>query len=269
MFKPILPIAAAALLLLTACNMFAPEASLQTLAAQRDRQSTQAAIQRATATAASERLRVTLEAAQTAVTNAEIQSTRIAATLIARGMDVVDVRFITPEAGAGTTMSGINPLNAEGVAVIPAQGGAQGNIPLQPPTPTPPPIQANPAATQPAADPDTPSLTNIVVAERVGADDCALNPQTSFPDTIAQIYVVATAANIASGTPITARFLLEGSEQIRYDWSPGFNIARGCIWFRMPASDVTLTPGSWSATLELNGQPAGAASFQITGNNGA
>lgn len=268
MIRAILSIAAAAaLLFLSGCNMFAPEPGLQTLAAQRDVQSTQVAVQRATATAASERLRVTLEAAQTAVTSAEIQSTRIAATLIARGMDIVDTRFITPEAGAGLPAAGINPVIAEGVAVIPAQGGAQGNIPLQPPTPTPPPMQINPAATQPAADPNSPALTNIVVAERVGADDCALNPQTSFPSTIAQIYVAATALNIASGTPITARFLRENSEQIRYDWSPGFAIARGCIWFRMPASDVALTPGAWSVELELNGQPAGTVSFEIVGDS--
>lgn len=262
--KPVTWIAVLILILtLSACNMFAPEASVQTLVAQRDLQSTQIGGQRATATAVNERLRVTLEAAQTAVTSAEIQSTRISATMIANGTAIVDIRFITPEAssGADTIATG----GDQNVPIIPAQGGAQGNIQLQPPTPTPPPIQVNPAVVQPTVDPNGPSLTDISVAEQVGADDCALNPQTSFTDAVSQLYVVATAANIPSGTPIAARFMRENVEQIRYDWSPGFNIVRGCIWFQMPASDVTLSIGTWSVALDLNGQQVGAPiPFQIT-----
>lgn len=263
--KPVIRIAVLILILtLSACNMFAPETSVQTLVAQRDLQSTQAAGQRATATAVNERLRVTLEAAQTAVTSAEIQSTRISATMIANGTAIVDIRFITPEASSSGADT-INPVGGQSVAIIPAQGGAQGNIQLQPPTPTPPPIQVNPAITQPTPDPNGPSLTDISVAEQVGADDCALNPQISFTDAVTQLYVVATAANIPSGTPIAARFMRENVEQIRYDWSPGFNIVRGCIWFQMPASDVTLSIGTWSVALDLNGQQVGAPlTFQIT-----
>ena len=57
---------------------------------------TQIAAVRATATVNADRLMVTLENAQTAVGNVDLQSTRIAATLIAQGMPFVDASEITP-----------------------------------------------------------------------------------------------------------------------------------------------------------------------------
>lgn len=253
-----------AILLLTAgCNMFAPPTAVQTLSADRLTQWTQVAALRATATAQTERLRVTLDFAQTAVSNAGVQSTRIAATMLANGTPFVDTRFITAEAPIPAAFA-TAPPGGTGPVVSLGQGGAQGNIPLQPPTPTPPPIQVNVAATP---DPTQPSLTGSVVAQSVGADDCAIAPAATFPTTVTELFVVAVAANLRAGSPISARWQREGVEQVRYDWTPDFDIQQGCIWFRMPASDVTLSAGNWGVQLDLNGQPVGTPiAFTLTGD---
>lgn len=245
------------LLLAAGCNMFAPPADMQTLSADRITRGTEVAVLRSTATAQTERLRVTLDFAGTAVSNAGMQSTRIAATMIANGTAFVDLRFITPEAPVtAAPLAGNAPLNP----IITAGGGAQGNTVLQPPVPTAPPLQTNNAAVSAATatpDPTRPSLTSVVVSESVGSDDCAVAPASSFTTAAVELYVVALAANLPAGSTITARWMRDNLEQVRYDWSPSFDIAQGCIWFRMPAGDVAFSAGSWSVQLDFNGLPTG------------
>jgi hypothetical protein len=256
------------------CNMFAPPAANQTLAAERDIAGTQVAAARASATPAADRLSVTAEAAQTSVARSAAQSTRISATLFALGTPFVDIRFITPEAPTQPAVvapgSGGNQVIGGPPAVQPTvigQGSAQGNATLQgPPPPTLPAAQV----TSDPNDSSGPQLVNLVITDRVGADDCAVGSMSSFEPNALGVYIVATALNIASGSQLTARFLNDGIEQVFYNWSPDFNITQGCIWFYMPASDVPFTAGNWSAQLELNGAPAGApVLFTVSGGDAA
>ncbi len=84
--------------LLSACNFFSQPADLQTENLQNEVAQTQIAAVRATATVNADRLMITLENAQTAVGNADLQSTRIVATLMAQGTLFVDASGITPVA---------------------------------------------------------------------------------------------------------------------------------------------------------------------------
>jgi hypothetical protein len=253
---------------LSACNMFAPEAGQQTLSADRDRLGTQVAIARQTATPINDRLSVTLEGALTAVARSHAQTTRIAATLQALGTPFVDNRFITPAAlddlAPDANQPGLNvPLAASQQPVIPVvqptiigQGAAQGNASdLAPPTPTAI-VQAPDGAT---LEPSAFGLTDVVTAQAVGADDCAVSPTSSFPMGTEGIYVVARAQNLTPANVLTARFLLNGVEQVFYTWSPSFTITQGCIWFYMPASDVASLMGAWTAQIDIDG----AAGVQV------
>jgi hypothetical protein len=68
----------------------------------------------------------------------------------------------------------------------------------------------------------------------VGADDCPTNTTTVFPTNAAGVYVSALAFNLSPNNAIVSRWQREGVEVVNYDWSPGFDIEQGCIWFYMP-----------------------------------
>lgn len=251
---------------LAACNMFAPDAGQQTLSAERDVRGTEVAIARLTATPINDRLNVTLEGALTALARSHGQTTRIAATLQALGTPFVDSRFVTPaaldngaSAAAQTGLADASQTNIQ-QPIIPVveptiigQGAAQGNASdLAPPTPTP-------FVEGATLEPSTVGLSDVVTAQAVGADDCAVSPISEFPAATEGVYVVARAQNLSPANLLTARFLLNGVEQVFYTWSPSFDIAQGCIWFYMPAADVTALAGTWTAQIDIDG----AAGVQV------
>jgi hypothetical protein len=278
-----------ALTLLTgACNFFAQPSDIQAENLQSEIARTQIAAIRATATTHADRLAVTAEYAMRAMGDADLQGTRIAATLIALGTPFVEVPFIpgmamvqpilpTPAAveplftaevlaqapplsGAGIPTSDLpviaNPLITPGV-------GARGGVTLGAPTPTP---LAGVPASNATPDPNAPTVTDIVVAARVGANDCAINPSTSFSLGVADLYVVGTARNITPGTRLTSRWTRDGAEVAFYEWTPNFAINGACIWFHAPGAQVPLAAGSWAVQMTVNGVPIGTpVTFTITG----
>jgi hypothetical protein len=261
-FPQRLLIAGASLLVatLSACNFFSQPADLQTENLQNEQAETQIAAVRATATVNADRLLITLESAQTAVGNIDLQSTRIASTLIANGMAFIDAGNITPEAPPvseqPTTNPNVpqiaNPLLTPNAPVVSGSGSAQGDASLFPATNAP----EAPNATQPAGNSNA-LLSQITLTREVGSDDCPIGSVTSFSSGDSEIYVTAVA-NVVASNQITATFALNGQEVQSYTWTPGFDIQGNCIWFLMPASEVTFTPGSWTVSLDVDGTPVGA-----------
>lgn len=256
---------------LAGCNMFAPDSGQITLEAEYAARGTEVAAVRATATVQSERLAVTVEAGSTALGRAYAQTTRIAATLFALGTPFVDIRLITPpapeelqsiEAGQGAT--GPTSLQVAPIVqpTIIGQGGAQGNATLG----STPDVQ--PVAIQ-SPDPALPALLDPVTAAAVGGDDCALAPVTAFDSAAAGVYVVATARSIGPANRLVARWLREGVEQVSYEWSPGFTIGQGCIWFYMPAAEVDFSPGNWTVQIDLDGVAGAPLAFSVAGMDAA
>ncbi len=129
--------------LLSACNFFSQPADLQTENLQNEIAQTQIADVRATATVNADRLMTTLENAQTAVGNADLQSTRIVATLMAQGTPFVDASGITPAALTAPPQSVDLPTSAVPQVANPlltpqvsGDGSARGDSQLVPVTPT-------------------------------------------------------------------------------------------------------------------------------------
>lgn len=252
--------------LASACNFFSQPVDLQTENLQNEQAQTQISAVRSTATVNADRLLITLENAQTAVGNIDLQSTRIASTLIAAGMTFVDASGITPVAPTDAPLADnsipqiANPLITQGAPLVNNGGGsAQGDSQLVPVTPSPIPIQAT-------VDPNGPSLTSITLTDQVGADDCPVASMTSFSSGAAEIYVTAMANNVVANSTLTADFTREGQEMQTYTWTPDFDIRGACIWFHMPASDVQFTPGNWSVALAINGAAAGGLNFTVVGD---
>ncbi len=271
----------AVMISVSACNFFAPQQTAPLDLLEDDTSSTQIAGLRATATVSNDRLMGTIEAVQTSIRAVELQSTRISATLIARGTPFIDISMITPLAPSANSgaVSGAAPEIdqsvqavvtpggiAQGNATLPTAGANTGLLPNAASTPTSIIAPGANLTATPEAVVNTgeASLTNITTARAVGSDDCAAGSVTTFRTTDTDIYVSAFAQNITSGTLIASRWSLDGTEVVSYNWTPDFNINGACIWFHMPASAVTYTAGSWTVELSLNGIPVGSASFTIT-----
>jgi hypothetical protein len=251
--------------LASACNFFAQPVDLQTENLQNQQAQTQIAAVRATATVNADRMMITLENAQTAVGNIDLQSTRIASTLIAQGMTFVDANIITQDAPiqAAPPTDAIpqiaNPLLTQSAPVVSGSGSASGDTSLIPITPTTPPVQQDQQAQSTPVDTSGAYLSSIVMTNRVGSNDCPVGNVTD-------IYVTAIANNVPANSTLEADFSLGGQMIQSYSWTPDFDIRGACIWFHMPSSDVEFTPGNWSVTLTINGAPAGSANFSIAGD---
>jgi hypothetical protein len=214
-----------------------------TLVARNVAMGTEIADLRASATVAADRLNITVEYMQTAVTEVARQNQMLSSTLTALGQN------------PGAVVPQPNTL-----ALIPTPGINSNSAPVI----TPDAPAQNAGAITPS--PSGATLYNAVMAEAVGKNDCALAPITSFKASIERIYVVATAANVAPGTKLASRWMLEGKEVVSHDFTPDFAIQQNCVWFFIDPKDTPFTPGNWSVQLEINGTSIGSpVPFTIAG----
>jgi len=125
------------------------------------------------------------------------------------------------------------------------------------PTPTLAPIAP--------VNPNAPSLSNVVTAAQVGANDCAVGPTSTFSSTAAGIYVVATAFNLTPQNQVSYRWTLDGAEVWVDSWSPANTVNGACIWYYLTPDQVALTAGAWAVEIAIDGAVIGPASaFTIT-----
>jgi hypothetical protein len=240
--------------LASACSALGPGAVEQTAVAQNQVMQTEISNVRATATVEADRVMITLEYAQTAVRAIEAQNEQLRATLVGRNFDPAALDAFTPS-GELAQQAQEPVTSSSGIPVTPGGASSGGNTALS-------------GVSAAAVETPAPSsgLSNIVTATGVGADDCALSSVSEFTTDTFEIYAVATANNITSGTQIVSRWYLEGQEQVFYDWTPDFDIQQACIWFFMDQNDVTFTPGNWSVQFEVNGGAVGTpVPFSIAG----
>ncbi len=235
------------LLLIAACSDNSVE---QTLAVENAALSTQITDLRITATYQADELKRTEEYVKTAIPQVNRLRDELSSTLQAAGID-------------GTAIAQVQPNINYSLATAPATGQAS-SIPVAPPT----------NSTPDSLDLSLPTLTvsqsglfNLVLAEGVGSNDCALASTTSFASTTAQIYVVATAANITAGSTLGAQWYMDSTLLTTQDFSPKDDINNNCIWFYVEPSDFPFTPGNYRVDLSIDGTPVtGAqASFTIAG----
>ena len=236
-------------LVVAACSGNGAQDTLQT---ENAALSTQISEVRTTATFQRDVLQITLESVQLAMTQVIRQNQDISVTLQATGIS--------------------------GTAIAQVQPGA-----IVPTAPAPPVSQgssSNPVETQevvsgtldtsnavvPTETPGEPTLYNMVMAEGVGDNDCALSSVTSFPSTDTKIYVVATAANIAPGTELGSQWYLDGNLLVSPSFKPDSAINQNCIWFYAEPSDFPFTAGNYTVQLTINGTVVGQPiPFTITG----
>jgi hypothetical protein len=216
---------------------------------------------------------------QNVALNTEIASVRSTATYAADALDIT-VEYVGTAMQQVTQQYGVLSLTMAAAGLNPAAvtPGAPVIVPTQPVpvepiqssngTPLPTLQDVSGGSSDTAITPSVPadpSLYNIVTAAAVGANDCAISSVSTFSISTAEIYVVATAANIAPGTTLSSSWLAPDGVAVNHSFTPDFTIDQNCIWFYIDQSDVVFTPGSWSVQLAINNQPVGQpVAFTIT-----
>lgn len=243
-------------LLISACSANEVE---QTLVADNAMLSTQIVDLRVTATYQADLLKQTQEYIQTIVPKAGRLRDELASTLQASGIDVT-LRPVDPDPSfvLGALPTPLPPntgaqqqsIIVEGTAMpAPAQPGSTSNVPVT--------GAATPTVGQP-------TLFNLITAQGVGSNDCALSSVTVFPAETPQIYVVATAANVKAGSTLGANWYLGDTLLTSQEFSPENDIDNNCIWFYAEPVDFPFTAGSYRVDLLINGSVASGASASFT-----
>jgi len=218
----------------------------QTLVAENQALNTQIVDMRSTATVDADRLLITQEFVLTEIGNVDGQNRALIATLVERGTPTQAIGDITPL--AATSVPPTQPAPPSGQLATEEVTSLDANVQGTP-------AAVTPVSTATVAGP--PRLANIVTAEGVDDNDCAVNPTSTFSTVSEAIYVVAVAASLQPGaTTITSRWRQEGAEVVTFEFSPDFT--EGCLWFFIDQTDIPFTPGNWSVELEINGGLVGA-----------
>jgi hypothetical protein len=192
-----------------------------------------------TATVEAEIMLLTLEHAGTQAARAISQRNAMISTLQARGVDTSVLPGVTPESP-------------------PTPAPSTGNNNEPPPVEVTPGVQVTPFTVTPVVEveDDQPYLTDFVMAEGVGADDCPVGATSQFSPAAERIYIVATAHQIEPGTALSSTWFRDETELVAFTFTPDFAIDGNCIWFYADQSNFDFAPGSYRIRLEINGAPA-------------
>jgi hypothetical protein len=210
------------------------------------------------------RAETTLEFFGTRSAAAAANSQILEATLVALGFSTEAIGDFRQRQLAPSPTATITPTPA--ASLSPETDATRSDLStpiLETPTPTIPavspfaPVVAS-ASTEvqsvPVVDSNAPHLENAVLATGVGADDCAVGVTAQFSTGSSEIYVVAEAVNLPSGSVIESRWFRDESPVGPvYDFVPDFDIERACIWFFVDPTDFEFIAGQYSVELLLNG----------------
>ncbi|MBI1281712.1 MAG: hypothetical protein GC179_26535 [Anaerolineaceae bacterium] len=252
----------ALLLLVTACSS---DGAQQTLVAENAMLSTQIVDLRVTAVFQADQLKQTQEYVETIIPKANRLRDELASTLVAAGIDVtLHPVNADPSFTLGTVATAPAPNSNGGQQSIIVEGTSM-------PAPAQPGSTIDAAIGAVTATAGQPTLFNLVTAEGVGSNDCALASVTSFSANAPQIYVVATAGNVAAGSTLGANWYLGDTLLTSQEFSPKDNINNNCIWFYAEPVDFPFTPGSYRVELLINGTvvTGAQASFTIQSGTGS
>jgi len=245
---------------LSACGVSG--ADQQTMVAYNTLASTQRSVFYLTATADAERGFITLDAIQDSIDRALVQRQFMLSTLEARGIDTSQL----PQIRTPTPVTLVPNVPLAPTATSTLTGGDVAlptSVIVTPLVISPMPFVAQPV--QQTALPNSP-LRDIVMSQGVGDDDCAVGVTNTFSVNTTEIYVVARAIGVQSGTNLGARWATaDGTELVRFEFIPDFTIENACIWFFANSTDFPFVAGGYTVLLEVNAVPASApVAFTLT-----
>ena len=115
------------------------------------------------------------------------------------------------------------------------------------------------AAAEPGARVD--SLTTARGVNQ--SDGCPAGITGRFPAGTSRIYATARVTDLRENTYFEMDWIYEGRVLSRLSWRATYAAAAECIWFYVAPEDFPFLPGSYRATLFVNGTASGNADFEI------
>lgn len=226
-------------LLLGACG---PGTVDPTLVAEHDALSTQIVDLRGTATVLFDQMALTSEFAGTTIARERRRNLELIATLQSVGLDPTALAQVSPQPLPQPTATPFPQAQPAAITPVPVTN-------VVPPTGN---------VSIPTATLGAPTVFNVMTAENVGENDCAIGQMSSFSSSAERIYVSATAANITPGTVIGSQwFDAANTLLVSHDFTPDFEINGNCIWFFVDQTDFPFTPGNYTVQLTINGAASG------------
>ena len=180
---------------------------------------------------------------------ADAEQTMAAATLAAAGNAVAELAVVNAALGA-TLRANYTPTPAVRPAVVSAEdmGSSLDEVMMD------------------EAEPAEAAMRVLDLAPARGVDansGCSSGVVQQFNTDAEQIYVTARVTGLQAGTSFDVDWLFEDRVVYRVSWQADYSKSVECIWFYAGPVDFPFLPGSYTATLYVNGLPIGSTVFTI------
>jgi hypothetical protein len=106
-------------------------------------------------------------------------------------------------------------------------------------------------------------VLQIGAAAEIDSSRCFRSHVEFFRPGTGVIYQTARLINVQPGTTLRAEWVYEGNVVHQRTWTAPEYRQTQCIALEMRTEDVTFTPGSWTATLYVNGEARDPTPFTI------
>ena len=118
---------------------------------------------------------------------------------------------------------------------------------------------------QPQADEMT--VSDLATAASLDFNSgCASGALRQFNPSVPEIYVTARVTALRAGADFQVDWFRGGSLIYEVGWIPPYSKSFECIWFYATPEDFAFTPGSYLATMTVDGLELGSTAFEILTN---
>ncbi len=107
-------------------------------------------------------------------------------------------------------------------------------------------------------------VSNLATAAGIDQNSgCSSGAVRQFSSNAERIYVTARVSSLIANSIFAVDWLQDGRTLLNLSWQADYSRAFECIWFFVTAADFPFAPGSYSATLFVDGEPVGNTTFTI------
>ncbi len=120
----------------------------------------------------------------------------------------------------------------------------------------------DPEADQPAAG----QMEVSDLSSAAGLDSnsgCSSGTVRQFSPQVPEIYVTARVTELRAGAVFQVSWFRGDAMVAETNWQATYSKSFECIWFYVSPEDFAFTPGSYSATLTVDGNVRGSVTFEI------
>jgi len=221
-------------LFLSGCNAFAAGDSVATIGADLTMYAAENDMMRAAATAESIMALETVAAASTRVAELSVVNAALGATLRANYTSTPEVEAVVVSADdMGNSLE--DDMMDDSTAGQPAAGGMA------------------------VSDLST-------AAGLVSNSGCSSGTVRQFSPRVPEIYVTARVTELRAGANFQVTWFRGDALVAETNWQATYSKSFECIWFYATPEDFAFTPGSYSATLTVDGNERGSVAFEILSN---